>query len=118
MMTKASTSTFTVRGPQWTETVVIDESDFADDRSKYIEIATRGMESQWKTSESKFRLGPVVEVKQKSRNGKSVLVNTYWGLLNSSIPLAQSRAEMIRENYKAETGQDLQLDTVGFTETK
>jgi len=117
-MTKSSTSTFTVRGPQWSEIVVIDESDFPDDRSKYMEIATRGMESQWKSSESKFKLGPVVEVKQKSKNSKSVLVNTYWGLLNSSIPLAQSRAETIRENYKTETGQDLQLDTIGFTETK
>ena len=116
MMTKESTSTFIVRGPQWTETIVIDESDFTDNRSKYIEVATRGMESQWKSSESKFRLGPVVEVK-KSTGSKSVLVNTYWGLLNSSIPLAQNRAETIRENYKTETGQDLKLDTTGFTET-
>ncbi len=117
MMTKESTSTtFTVRGPQWSETVTVDESDFSDDRSKYIEVATRGIEAQWKDVDVKFRLGPVVEVK-KSRSTASVLVNSYWALLNSSIPLAQDRAETIRTNYKTETGQDLKLDTVGFTET-
>lgn len=118
-MTKESTSiTFNVKGPQWTETVMVDVSDFSDDRSKYIEIATRGMESQWKSSEDKFRLGPIVEVKQKTKKSKSVLVNSYWCLLNSSIPTAQSMAETMRDRYKTETGQDLKLDTKGYTEAQ
>lgn len=118
-MTKENTSTtFNVKGPKWTETIVVDTSDFSDDRSKYIEIATRGMESQWKSSGDKFRLGPIVEIKQQSANSKSVLVNSYWCLLNSSIPAAQSMAETMRENYKMETNQDLKLDVIGYIETK
>lgn len=119
MMTKESTSAvFNVSGPQWSETVTIDLSDFSDDRSKYLEIATRGIELQWKAVVEKFRLGPFVAVKQKTKSSKSVLVNSYWCLLNSSMPSAQNIAEKLRENFNAETGQDLKLDTVGYVETK
>ena len=118
-MTKENASTvFNVKGPQWTEAVTIDLSDFSDDRSRYIEIATRGMELQWKSSQAKFRLGPIVEVKQRTKNGKSILVNAYWCLLNSSIPSSQDLAETMRASYKTETGQDLKLDTIGYIETK
>lgn len=118
MMTQNITTLYTVRGPQWSETVTVDESDFSDDRSKYIEVATRGIESQWKSAGKKFKLGPIVEVKQKTKNGSTVIVNSYLCLLNSSIPTAQSLAEMLRKNYQEETGQDLKLDESGYTEVK
>lgn len=119
MMTQESTSiTFSIRGPQWVEIVSVDPTDFSDDRSKYIEVATRGIESQWKSAGKKFKLGPIVEVKQKTTNGPTVIVNSYLCLLNSSIPTAQSLAEMLRKNYQEETGQDLKLDESGYTEVK
>lgn len=113
MMTHRTTfTTFYVEGPNWKETVEVDSDMFSDDGQRVLEAATQAIEVSSKALKSKFKLGPMVQVKEKGGKERTALVNTYTCLSNAG---KHSLAQRLNVKFMDSEGQDLSSDEIGFS---
>jgi len=110
-MKKEKTTTFHVEGPDWEHVVALDTSLFDDERAQLFEAATLGIEKQMKNTET-LNLGAIILVKKSKAAKKEAMVNAYICLVNAGQYVL---AENLRENFKKQSGQDLALDTQGYS---
>ena len=106
------TTTFYVEGPNWKETVSIDTEIFSDESQSLFEAATIGIEESFRKQGKKFKLGPMVQIKEKNGKQRTALVNSYVCLLNAG---KHDLAERLNSNFKESEGQDLSTDDSGFS---
>lgn len=100
---------FTVRGPNWSTTITLDPSIYNGDNDLFLEAATCGIDSKFRSVGENFQLGPIVSVKRK-KDGREAMVNSYKCLVNSGH---HKMAERLRENFLHDSQQDLKLDDEG-----
>ena len=113
MMTQRSTTTtFCVEGPGWKETVSIDTDIFPEESMQLFEAATIAIENNFKLYGQKFKLGPMVQIKEKSGKKRTALVNAYMCLNNAGKP---ALAERLNRKFKEAEGQDLSIDDAGYS---
>lgn len=113
MMTHNSTEiTFCVEGPDWKETVSVDTDIFPDESTQLFEAATVAIEKNFKLYGKKFKLGPMVQLKEKAGKKRTALVNAYVCLMNAGKP---SLAERLNSRFKESEGQDLSIDDKGYS---
>lgn len=105
-------TTFYVEGPNWKETVSLDADIFPTEDERILEAATIAIETSSKRSNSKFQLGPMVQVKEKTGQERTALVNAYKCLLNAG---KHDLAKRLHTNFQKNEGQDLGLDDKGYS---
>ena len=112
MNKQAATTTYYIEGPDWSRTVDIDTEVFDSFRAQLFEAASEAIEKEIEESDN-FNLGAIVIVKKNKKNEKELLVNAYICLNNVG---KHELAENLRKSFKEQTGQDLAVDEVGYSE--
>jgi hypothetical protein len=110
-MSKIKSATFYVEGPDWEQEVHVDPEVFDDERSQLFEAASQAIESQMKIAKN-LNLGPILLVRKTKTGKKEAMVNAYICLNNVG---QYELAEHLRENFKRESGNDLAVDTEGYS---
>jgi hypothetical protein len=111
-MSKQTGIIYHVEGTDWERAVQIDTTIFDTPSAQLFEAASQAVEKEIIESEN-FNLGAILIVKKNKKTTKEFLVNAYICLNNIA---KYDLAESLRKNYKAETGQDLATDEIGYSE--
>jgi len=116
-MTKpiANTTTFYAEGVDWKETVSVDADIFVSDPDQLFEAATSAIEINIEKYGNKFKLGPMVQIKEKTGKKRTALVNSYICLNNAA---KYALADRLCSAFKKAEGQDLSVDDTGFSWVK
>jgi hypothetical protein len=104
--------TYYIEGPDWERSVEVDTDIFDTQPAQLFEAASRAIEEEIKASD-KFNLGAILIVRKTKKAQNEALVNAYICLNNISEP---ELAEDLRKNFKAQSGHDLAIDEIGYTE--
>ena len=108
---KTTNVTFYIEGPDWTEEIAVDVDIFEDEVSQLFEAGTKAIEKRVKEN-TELNVGALLLIKKEKKTNKEAMVNAYICLNNAA---QYALAESLRENFKNASGQDLSLDTVGYT---
>lgn len=111
-MKQTAFATYYIEGPDWERSVEIDTEVFDTPASQLFEAASQAIEKEIIESDN-FNLGAILIVRKSKKQEKEMLVNAYICLNNVG---KYELAENLRKNFKAETGQDLAVDEIGYSE--
>lgn len=111
-MKQTGLATYYIEGPDWERSVEIDTEVFDTFPSQLFEAASQAMEKEIAESDN-FNLGAILIVKKGKKPEKELLVNAYICLNNIG---KSELAENLRKSFREETGQDLAVDEIGYSE--
>jgi hypothetical protein len=109
-MTKPKKVIYQVEGHDWATDVEIDTDIFEGEKEQLFEAGTRAIEFEMKDREE-LNIGAILCVKRK-RSKKEAFVNSYICLNNAG---QYKLAEILKDSFKKQSGQDLSLDTIGYS---
>ena len=109
-MTKEKKITYKVEGPDWDTEVELDTEIHETEAEQLFEAGTRAIESMIKENDN-LNIGAILLVK-RPKSSKEAMVNSYICLNNAA---QYQLAEVLRENFKKSSGQDLALDEQGYS---
>jgi hypothetical protein len=112
MSKQTGIATYLVEGPDWERAVEINTEVFDTLPAQLFEAASQAIEQEISGSNN-FNLGAIVIVKKGKGSAKEFLVNAYICLNNAS---KYQLAENLRKSFKEQSGQDLAIDEIGYSE--
>jgi len=112
MSKQTGMATYYVEGPNWSRKVDIDTEVFDTFEAQLFEAGSQAVEKEMGESDN-FDLGAILIIKKNKKSAKELLVNAYICLNNVG---KFQLAETLRKNFKEQTGQDLAVDEIGYSE--